>query len=1236
MCKASDNIHLELNIMNKTLPHVTLNNRKWLIDTGSEYNYVNPDIIPDKITKYNERFTVKTPTGSKQGSHYIYINTTNHFKQKSYMKAYVFKFSEKYDILLGHKTLQEHGMNINFKTNTLESNLIKIPIESDSRIPLESGINVIEYPTRLKNSEVYIPEQDKGQYKILEGLYSVKNGKIKLLIESHDSFFISVEDMEIDDEFEIKSRNNVISDQDKLEEIRNEIPNLIRTSHMNEEERTKIIELLKQYPNVVKREDDPLTATNLLKHNIKTKTDEPIYSRNYRYPQCFREDVKLEIDKLLKNKIIRPSNSPYNSPIWIVPKKMDASGKRKIRMVCDYRKLNEQTIDDRFPLPNIEDLFGKIGRATYFSAMDLASGFHQIEMEESSIPKTAFSTESGHYEYLRMPFGLKNAPPTFQRAMNILFSHLPNVLVYMDDIIIFSDNLTEHLKHIRSVLDTLKKHQLQIQLDKTEFFKKELLFLGHIISKDGIRPNPSKLEAIKKFPIPTTTKQVKQFLGLTGYYRKMIRNYAKIAKPMTAMLRSDNKIDPTNKEYVDAFNTLKSLLLNDPILQLPDFNKDFCITCDASNFAIGAVLSQNFNGKDLPISYASRTLNKHEENLSTIEKELLAIVWACKYFRPYIYGRKITILSDHKPLQYLHNMKTPNSKMLRWKCQLSDYDINIKYITGKSNVVADALSRNPHDVNVTEQVDPDKELDAWLKDCDDVPIPQDFDVQDLSNALNLGIDDNASLATQHSQESSNNQCWIVEDPNKSVNLENNQIIINRGNPNTNFVETLHGNKKRLHLFTNYPVNNDLRDSCLEYLKPNTTYGVYCSNQSLQIKNELLEKIYTQFQKIIEDQFPTIKIKRYLKLVKDIENPEEQKEIIINQHEGKTCHRGINDVYFNIRNKYYWPRMITHITEYINNCHVCKTVKYDRNPPRPKFQVTPTPTKPFESIQIDVFFFENRKILTIIDMFSKKLYGYMLKSTTGQEIIKCLRHYFRNFPIPQLVQCDNGPEFSNKGLDNFLSYHNTNIHFTTPNYSNSNGLINRAHNTLIELMNIIKQEKLPDCIPIDDVLELAIIAYNNTPNSTIKLTPNEITFGKIDNEYSPILLETQVENYHKEKELINQSVRKIIEKEKENRTNTLNKNREDIIIPDGNIYIKTHNRLKNKPRYKAAKYSKAANNIINKGKATKIHPSQIKRPRKLEKNNLRSVSQVTKDGPNTSIASPANLPSSNNVQADRPN
>lgn len=346
--------------------------------------------------------------------------------------------------------------------------------------------------------------------------------------------------------------------------------------------------MCKQYSDIFYYENTDLSFTNAVKHSIRTKDDIPIFTRSFRHPESMRTEIASQISKLLENKIIRPSISPYSSPVWIVPKKMDASGKRKYRMVIDYRKLNENTIEDKYPLPRIDEILDNLGRCTYFTTLDLAQGFHQIEVDSDSIEKTAFTIGNGHYEYVRMPFGLKNAPSTFQRVMdNVLREHLHRIcFVYMDDIVIFSKSLQEHQQHIKLIFDKLRQYNLKVQLDKSEFACKTVKFLGHVITDKGIRPNPDKIEAIRKFPIPKTTKEIKAFTGLIGYYRRFISNFAKIIHPMTKCLKKGSKIDINNPEYINAFEKCKTLITNAPILQYPDFSKPFSLTTDASNVAI--------------------------------------------------------------------------------------------------------------------------------------------------------------------------------------------------------------------------------------------------------------------------------------------------------------------------------------------------------------------------------------------------------------------------------------------------------------------------------------------------------------------------------------------------------------------------------------------------------------------------------------------------------------------------
>lgn len=463
----------------------------------------------------------------------------------------------------------------------------------------------------------------------------------------------------------------------------------IRIGHLNSEEKREILKLVKQFQDIFYKDGDSLTFTNEVKHKLNTSNDSPIYTKIYRYPYAQKPEVDKQIQEMLDNKIIRHSDSPYNAPIWVVPKKIDASGKIKWRIVIDYRKLNDATKEDKYPIPNIEDLLSKLGKSNYFTVLDLAKGFHQIEIYPPDIEKTAFSTQDGHYEFIRMPFGLKNAPATFQRMMNnVLREQIGKICyVYMDDIVIFSTSLQEHIQSLKTVFQRHREVNLKVQLDKTEFLRKETNLLGHVITPNGIKANPDKIKAIQNYPIPKTLKEIRSFLGITGYYQKFIKDYAKIAKPLTAATRKGITI-VHSESFVKCFETLKTLLTSDPILAYPDFNKPFTLTTDASLYALGAILSQ----EGRPIAYASKTLDNAQCNYDTTERELLAVVWACKQFRHYLYGVKFHLQTDHRALVWLSNLQEPNSKLQRWKIKRNEYNFDIKHIQGKDNIIADALS----------------------------------------------------------------------------------------------------------------------------------------------------------------------------------------------------------------------------------------------------------------------------------------------------------------------------------------------------------------------------------------------------------------------------------------------------------------------------------------------------------------------------------------------------------------
>ncbi|GJW51396.1 putative reverse transcriptase domain-containing protein [Tanacetum coccineum] len=385
-------------------------------------------------------------------------------------------------------------------------------------------------------------------------------------------------------------------------------------------------------------------------------------------------------------RIIRPNSlHSWGSP-GLVVKKKDGS----FRMCIDYRELNKLTVKNRYPLPRIDDLFDQLQGSSIYSKIDLRSGYHQLRVREQDIPKTAFRTRYGHYEFQVMPFGLTNAPAVFMDLMNrVCKPYLDKfVIVFIDDILIYSKDEKEHEEHLKAILELLKKEKLYAKFSKCEFWIPKVQFLGHVIDSRGIHVDPAKIESIKDWASPKTPTEIRQFLGLAGYYRRFIEGFSKIAKSMTKLTQKGIKFDWGEKEE-NAFQLIKQKLCSAPILALPEGSEDFVVYCDASHKGLGAVLMQ----REKVIAYASRQLKVHEKNYTTHDLELGSVVFALKIWRHYLYGTRCTMFTDHKSLQHILDQKELNMRQRRWLELLSDYDCDIRYHPGKANVVADALSR---------------------------------------------------------------------------------------------------------------------------------------------------------------------------------------------------------------------------------------------------------------------------------------------------------------------------------------------------------------------------------------------------------------------------------------------------------------------------------------------------------------------------------------------------------------
>jgi len=834
--------------------------------------------------------------------------------------------------------------------------------------------------------------------------------------------------------------------------------------------KNQIDNLIKKYKNLFSPISDKETVRTNVRAEIKTTTNEPIYCKGYPYPFNMREEVERQVKEMLSEGVIRSSKSPYNSPIWVVEKKPKPNGEKQYRMVNDYKRLNAVTIPDTYPIPDITATLASLGNAKFFTTIDLTSGFHQILMKDADIPKTAFSTLNGKYEYLRLPFGLRNAPAIFQRMIDdVLKEHIGRICyVYIDDIIVFGENQESHLRNLETIFSCLNEAGLKVNLEKTHFMDTEVEFLGYVISPEGIRPDPKKIQAIRLIAPPETLKELKRFLGLTSYYRKFIRDYAKIAKPLTNLTRGENAQVSARKsknvpitldsEALQAFESLKELLTSPEILCFPDFNKPFNLTTDASNLAIGAVLSQGEIGSDKPIAFISRSLKKAEENYATNEKEMLAIVWALDNLRSYLYGaKKIKIYTDHQPLTYSLGNRNYNAKLKRWKARIEEYNHELIYKPGKSNFVADALSRLKTQVinNITNS---------------------GSSTDTASEGATRGSEtDTASECTMHSADQDSSD--LIPHVEVPINVFRNQIIFGG---NLEIYLQPHPGYHRYYI----PNEKSDRDSIIkelrEKLRPNILNGIKCPENRLA----LLQDIYL-------NHFENYKIRFTQRIVEDLQNPDHIYNIIMEEH--KRAHRNPSENKQQILERYYFPQMNALVKKFTAECETCKRNKYDRHPSNPLLKATPIPRYACEILHVDILNLQGEKFISVLDKFSKfaKLFHIKNRSTLHlrEKMIKIL-HYFT---APRIMVTDNEGGFLSPLVQNYLESLGIKIYRTPSQRSEVNGQVERFHSTFMEIFRCIKED-FKD-LKFKELVSIAVDRYNNSVHSVTNRKPSDIFFNR---------------------------------------------------------------------------------------------------------------------------------------------
>ncbi|KAL5007068.1 hypothetical protein ScPMuIL_015874, partial [Solemya velum] len=480
----------------------------------------------------------------------------------------------------------------------------------------------------------------------------------------------------------------------------------INTNSLTPDQLQRAREVIGNWDHIFSKSSTDLGKTDLVQHHIRLTDDVPFKQPFRRIPPAMFEEVRQHLNDMLESGAIRKSKSPYCSNVVLIRKKDGC-----LRLCIDMRQLNAKTVKDAYSLPRINDTLDTLIGAKYFSKLDLHSGFWQVEIAEEDKHKTAFSLGPlGFWECNRMAFGLTNAPSTFQRLMETCMGelNLRECLIFLDDILIFSDTFDEHLKRLQGVFERIEKHGLKLKPSKCEFFKTKVSYLGHVVSEIGIQTDPEKISALTTWPAPTNIKTLRSWLGFTGYYRRFIKDYAKIVKPLNDLLighPTDKKAKRKRKQVPwtwdllqqQAFETIREKLISPPILAYADFKKPFILTTDASTDGLGSVLYQEQDGKERVIAYASRGLRPSERNYPAHKLEFLCLKWAVTdKFHDYLYGNTFEVRTDNNPLTYVTKSAKLDATGHRWLASLSSYNFKLIYRSGKSNSDADGLSRRPY------------------------------------------------------------------------------------------------------------------------------------------------------------------------------------------------------------------------------------------------------------------------------------------------------------------------------------------------------------------------------------------------------------------------------------------------------------------------------------------------------------------------------------------------------------
>lgn len=811
-------------------------------------------------------------------------------------------------------------------------------------------------------------------------------------------------------------------------------------------------DLLRRYSGVFSTHEGDLGCTDLICHEIPLLDDAPVRQRYRRIHPSEYEVAKAHINQLLESHIIRESSSPYASPIVLVKKK-DGS----LRMCVDYRRLNAKTRKDAFPLPRIEESLDSLAGARWFSAMDLASGYNQVPVAEKDRAKTAFCTPFGLFEWNRMPFGLCNAPGTFQRLMQRLFGdqQCQTLLLYLDDIVIFSSTVAQHLERMDVVLGRLQREGLKAKLSKCAFFQREVHYLGHVISSKGVSTDPSKIEAVADWRQPATVSDLRSFLGFASYYRRFVEGFAKMAAPLHALVAelAGTKAKRASLRIVErqfpslwseqcqlSFEALKRKLTAAPVLAYADFSLPFILEVDASHSGLGAVLSQEQEGGVRPVAFASRGLRPTERNMSnysSMKLEFVALKWAMtEKFREYLLGHRCLVYTDNNPLAHLSSAKLGAVEQ-RWASELAPFDFEIKYRSGRSNRNADALSRQ-HPVGPTELqgLVPGTALPPVLQ----LALPPELvAIQATMTALpGHSLSDLKSLQTADKVIQEVMEYW----------------------------------------------RQGTRPSLMERKRLSTSAVTLLGQWDRFVDREgvLYRKVFRPDGR-----------EEFFQLVL----PAVLRDDVLTQLHQEHGHQGVERTTELVRQRCYWPGMSADIARWCLECERCQVAK-DTRPAARSFMSHLLASRPNEIVAVDFTILEPSRtgvenVLVITDVFSKYTLAIPTRDQRATTVAQVLvNEWFYKLGVPGRIHSDQGRNFEASLIQQLCVLYGIHKSRTTPYHPQGNGQCERFNRTLHNLLRTLPSSRKRDWV---DCLPQKLFCYNTTPHQATGETPYYLMFGQ---------------------------------------------------------------------------------------------------------------------------------------------